>query len=187
MSRTAETGRTSRQADWPAHWKRPAKLQAFYFARCLSAPVRGALRVVLMHAVMSMPASLVLHAIAMHMAVITRRRPLRPGLRARTHRWLSAAQFLCTAFDFGDPCRIGAFTDAALRRLRKCGGSSEQQRQCCNRNRAYFHDALSLMMGGQLSAESWKWFQMTEPHRCFRQCCTVWHNAASFQEAWPSG
>jgi hypothetical protein len=87
---------------------------------------------VMMHAVMAMPATMAALAIAMHMPMLTCRGTLHLWPDARPRRRLAASQLLRAALDFGHPRRIGAFTDAALGRLRKRGGSAQQQRQHCD-------------------------------------------------------
>ena len=86
----------------------------------------------MMHPVMTMPASLATLAIAMHVPMVTCRRLLHLRLAARTRCRLAAAQVLRATLDFSHPRRIGAFTNAALRRLREHGGGAEHQRQYCD-------------------------------------------------------
>ncbi len=108
-----------------------------------------------LHAVMAMASSLMMHAFAvrailmhaitMHPPRFARWRTLRLGLRlhARTHRGLTAAQGLRPTLDFGHTCGIGAFTNAAFRRLRECASCGHYQRQHRKRNALHFHDDLS--------------------------------------------
>jgi hypothetical protein len=57
------------------------------------------------------------------------------------------------ALDLGNPRRIGAFANAALRRLRKCSGGAKEQRHYANNNPVHFHDDLSLTVDGLLSGK----------------------------------
>ena len=61
------------------------------------------------------------------------------------HRRLAAAQFLRAALDFRYPRGIGAFPDAALRRLRKRSGGAENQRQDGKSDSVHLHVDLSLI------------------------------------------
>jgi hypothetical protein len=87
---------------------------------------------IMMHPVMTMPATMAAPAITMHVPMFTCCGLLHLRLAARTRCRLAAAQVLRTALDFSHPRRIGAFTNAALRRLRKRGSGAEQQRQYCD-------------------------------------------------------
>ena len=83
----------------------------------------------MMHPVVTIPASMAALAIAMHVPMFTCCGLLHLRLAARTRCRLAAAQVLRAALDFSHPRRIGAFANAALRRLRERGGGAEQQRQ----------------------------------------------------------
>lgn len=117
---------------------------------------------------MAVATSFTTHPVALHGAAFSVARAsrlclglnlgLNLGLAPTPRRGLSAAQLLRTPFDFGHARRIGAFTNAALGRLRKGSRGSKQQRQHDDGYPIHFHDDLSLTGDGLLSDKSANWF-----------------------------
>ena len=140
---------------------------------------------------MAVAPSVAAHPVALHGAAVSVARAPRLCLGLHlglaTSRGLSVAQFLRPPFDFGHARRIGAFTNTALGSLRECSRGRKQQRQHGDGYTVNFHDALSLTGDGLLSDKSANWFLSAGLAPGFRDFRSVWHNAASFQEAWPSG
>lgn len=143
----------------------------------------------MVHPVMTMFVLVVTLAIVMHpvVGVILRHGRLhaRPGIRS--HRRLLAPQFLGATLDFRRPRRVRALTNRALRYLRKRGNCTKQQWKYGQLDLMHFHDAPLLTSDGVLSDNSGNWFLKHCNGNAFRHPGTVWHNAASLQEAWPSG
>ena len=135
--------------------------------------------------------SVAAHPVALHGAAVSAARAPRLCLGLHlglaTSRGLSAAQLLRAPFDFGHARRVGAFTNAALGSLRECSRGRKQQRQHGDGYTVHFHDDLSLTGDGLLSDKSANWFLSAGLAPGFLDFRSVWHNAASFQEAWPSG
>ena len=127
-----------------------------------------------MHAVMTVFLSVMPFAAAvfltMHLPVGMPFRHRRPhGLLAiAAHRGLAAAHFLRAPFDFCNTCRVRAFPDAALRRLRHCSGCAEQQRQ--NDECDSVHYDLSFMGNGVLSGKYNNWFLSIQARQCLPSC-----------------
>lgn len=143
----------------------------------------------MMHPVISMPVLVVALAVVVHpsMGVIFRHRRLHARPRIRSHSRLLASQFLGSTLDFRHPRRVRAFTDRALGYLRKRGNRTKQQWEYGQLDLMHFHDAPLLTSDGVLSDNSNNWFLKRRKGDAFRLMGTMWHNAASLQEAWPSG
>lgn len=129
-----------------------------------------------MHAVMTVFLSVMPFAFAvfmtMHLTVAMPFRHRGPhGWRAfAAHRRLAAAHFLRAPFDFCHARRVGAFPDAALRRLRQCSRCAEQQWQNDECDSVHLHEELSLVSDGVLSGKYGNWFLWTQRRQCLPSC-----------------
>ena len=143
----------------------------------------------MVHPMTAMPVLVVALAIMMHpaMRMVFRHGRLHalPGIRS--HRRLLPAQFLRPTLDLGRSRRVCTLTDRALRYLRKRGNRTKQQWKYGQLDLLHFHDAPLLTNDGLLSDNSTIWFHHPHTDNAFRHLVAVWHNAASLQEAWPSG
>ena len=153
-TKARKTARTSRQADSTIPKKKACNAAGLFFHGGLFARAGCCLRMVMMHPVLSMFASMAAPVIATHMPMFTCCGLLHLRLAARTRCRLAASHVLRAALDFSHPRRIGAFTNAALRRLRERSGGAKQQRQYYDRHPGHFHGDLSLTIDGLLSDKS---------------------------------